>query len=147
MQLLLTTKRHFTIALWMPVRLSATTPASLAACGGPWWDVSRRTLNLMEDILRTCYKCTLSAITHKLNVSGLMIWTFVLVLVCGTRAQSFSAPFSYTLYNLDTVIGLKWPTKGQCNSITQDCSPVQENHKPDRHRLLRKQQQVCNSQL
>jgi hypothetical protein len=26
MQLLLTTKRHFTIALWMPVRLSSTTP-------------------------------------------------------------------------------------------------------------------------
>jgi hypothetical protein len=25
----------FTIALWMPVRLSATTPASLNGCGGP----------------------------------------------------------------------------------------------------------------
>jgi hypothetical protein len=39
MQLLLTTKKHFTIALWMPVRLSATAPASLHGCGGPWWDV------------------------------------------------------------------------------------------------------------
>jgi hypothetical protein len=28
MQLLLTTKRHFTVALWMSVRLSATAPAS-----------------------------------------------------------------------------------------------------------------------
>jgi hypothetical protein len=35
MQLLLTTKRHFTIALWAPVRLSATTPAALNGCGGP----------------------------------------------------------------------------------------------------------------
>jgi hypothetical protein len=32
---LLTTKRHF-IAFWAPVRLSATAPASLRRCGGPW---------------------------------------------------------------------------------------------------------------
>jgi hypothetical protein len=51
--------------------------------------MSRRALNLVEDILSTYCKCTLSAITHKLNVSGYMfIWTFFLVLVCGTRAQS-----------------------------------------------------------
>jgi hypothetical protein len=31
-----------------------------------------RALNLMEDILSTYYKCTPSAITHKLNVSGYM---------------------------------------------------------------------------
>jgi hypothetical protein len=36
---------------------------------GPWWDVSRHVLNLMEDILSTYYKCNLSAITHKLNIS------------------------------------------------------------------------------
>jgi hypothetical protein len=70
MQLLLTTKWHFTIALWMPVRLSAATPASLNGCGSHWWDVSRRALNLMEDILSTYYKYTLSAVSHKLNVSG-----------------------------------------------------------------------------
>jgi hypothetical protein len=59
----------------------------------------RRALNLVEGILITYYKCTLSAITHKLNVSGhMLIWTFVLVLVCGTRAQSLSAPFCRTLY-------------------------------------------------
>jgi hypothetical protein len=68
-QLLLTMKRHFTIALWMPVRPSATTPASLNGCGGPRWDVSRGAINLMEDILNTYYKCTLSAITFRLNVS------------------------------------------------------------------------------
>jgi hypothetical protein len=93
-------KRHFTIALWMPVRLSATTPESLNGCGGPWCDVSRRSLNLLEDILSIYYKCTLSDITHKLNVSGhTLIWTFFHVLVCGTRAQRLPAPFNYTLYN------------------------------------------------
>jgi hypothetical protein len=72
---------------------------SLNECGVPWWDVSRRALNLMEDILDTYYKCTFSAITHKLNVSGhMLMWTFFLVLVCGTRAQSLSTPFIYTLY-------------------------------------------------
>jgi hypothetical protein len=34
--LCMTMKKHFTIALWMRVRLSATTPASLNGCGGPW---------------------------------------------------------------------------------------------------------------
>jgi hypothetical protein len=50
MQLLLTIKRHFIIALQMPAILSATTLASLNGCGGPWWDVSWRKLNLAEDI-------------------------------------------------------------------------------------------------
>jgi hypothetical protein len=102
MQLLLTMKRHFTIASPMPVRLSPTTPVSMIGCSGPWWDVLRRALNLMEDILSTSYKCTLSAITHKWNVfEHMLIWTFFLVLVCGTCAQSLSAPFSYTLYISD----------------------------------------------
>jgi hypothetical protein len=57
-----------TIALWMPVRLSATTPASLHGLGGPWWDVSQRALNLRKDISGAYYKCMLSAITHKLNI-------------------------------------------------------------------------------
>jgi hypothetical protein len=35
MQPLLTTKRHFTIALWMPVRLFATIPVSLNRRGSP----------------------------------------------------------------------------------------------------------------
>jgi hypothetical protein len=66
-------------ALWMPVRLSATAPESLHGCDGPWWDVSRRALNLVEDILSTYCKCTLSAITHKLNVSGhMLLWIFFL---------------------------------------------------------------------
>jgi hypothetical protein len=52
----------------------------------------------MKDILSTYYKCILSAITHKLNVSGhMLVWTFF-VLVCGTLAQSLSASSSYTLY-------------------------------------------------
>jgi hypothetical protein len=61
--------------------------------------VSRRALNLMEGSLSNYYKCTHSAVTHKLNVSGrLLIWTCVLVLVWGTRAQNLSPHFSYTLY-------------------------------------------------
>jgi hypothetical protein len=77
MRLLLTTKNHFTTSLWMSVRLSATAMTSLHGCGDPWWDVSRRAVSLMEDILSTYYKYTLSAITHKLNVSEhMLIWTF-----------------------------------------------------------------------
>jgi hypothetical protein len=47
---------------------------------------------------RTYYKCTLWAVTHKLNASGYMlVWTFCLILVCGTHAQSLSASFTYAL--------------------------------------------------
>jgi hypothetical protein len=74
----------------------------LNGCVGAWWDVSRRALNLMEDILSTSYKRTLSAITHKLIFSGLMlVWTFFHASVCGIRAQNLCAPFSYTLYTYD----------------------------------------------
>jgi hypothetical protein len=41
-------KRHSTIALWMPVRLSPTNLASLNGCGCPWWDMSRCALDLKE---------------------------------------------------------------------------------------------------
>jgi hypothetical protein len=113
----LTTKRHFTIALWMPVRVSTTTLPSLNRCGGPWWDVLRRSSNLMEDIFSTYYKCTLSAITHKLSVSKhMLIWKFFLVLVYGTRAQSLSAPFSYNLY-MDFSIVSNNPSTPRGNSF------------------------------
>jgi hypothetical protein len=60
--------------------------------------MSRCPLNVLEDNLSTHCKCTLSAITDKLNVlEHMLLWTFFLVLVYGTRAQSVSAPFSYTL--------------------------------------------------
>jgi hypothetical protein len=50
----------------------------LCRYSGPWWNVLRCALNLvegMENILSTYYKCT-SAITHKLNFSShmLMLW-------------------------------------------------------------------------
>jgi hypothetical protein len=69
-----------------------------------WRSMMRSTsefaLNLIEDILSTHYKSTLSAVTHKLNVSGhMLIRTLFLALVFGIRAQSLYAPFSYTLYN------------------------------------------------
>jgi hypothetical protein len=51
--------------------------------------------------LNTYYKCNLSAITHKRNISGhVLIWTFFLVLVCGTCAQSLFTTNSSTLYIL-----------------------------------------------
>jgi hypothetical protein len=69
-------------------------------------------LNLMENILSTYYECTLSAGTHKLNVSGhMLIRTFVLVLVCGTRAQSLSASFSYTLHKKAIVVVKKYTNR------------------------------------
>jgi hypothetical protein len=102
MQLLLTTKRRFTIAVWMPVRLSATAPPSVNGCDGPWWNVPRRALNLMEDILSTYYKSTLSDVTHKLNVSGhKLIWTILLVWIRETRVRRFSANFNYNQYVQD----------------------------------------------
>jgi hypothetical protein len=97
-QLVLKTKRHFTIALWMPVRLLPATPPSLNGCGGPWWYVSRRALKLMEGILSAYYKFTLSAVTRKLNVSGhMLVWAFFLVLIRGTRAQLPEEQFSLCL--------------------------------------------------
>jgi hypothetical protein len=43
-------------------------------------------------------QCSLAADAHKLNVSGhTLIWAYLLVFVRGTRSQTLSAPFSYTL--------------------------------------------------
>jgi hypothetical protein len=96
-QLLLTTKRHLTIALWLHIRLSTSAPASLHGCGCPWRDVSMRAFGLTEDILSTYYKYNISAITYKLNVSeNMMVWKFFCVLVCRTRDQNLSSPFSYS---------------------------------------------------
>jgi hypothetical protein len=54
----------------------------------------RSTISRVE----SCNKSHGGHIEHLLNVSGhMLIWTFLLVLVCATRAQSLSAPFSYTL--------------------------------------------------
>jgi hypothetical protein len=63
---------------------------------------SRRTLNLVDDILSTYYKCTLSAITHKLYVSRhLLIWKIFLVLLRETLVQMLTAHFSYILYSVE----------------------------------------------
>jgi hypothetical protein len=82
--------------LWMPVRLSSTTPAPLGL------SMMRRVEACVESHggkFSTYYKCTLSAKTHKLNISGdMLICTSLLVLVCVTRAQNLSAPFNCTLY-------------------------------------------------
>jgi hypothetical protein len=85
---------------------AATTPESLNGCDCLLWGVKRRALNFMEDILSTYYKCTLKAITHKLNVSGHICWygNFFLVLACAIHAQSFPAHFTYTLYNREFIM-------------------------------------------
>jgi hypothetical protein len=68
----------------------------------------------------------LSAVNHKLNVSGhMIIWTFVLVLVCGTRAQNLSAPFSYTLHR---------EIKSHC--ISENCLFVWVSHAFRQKQLL-----------
>jgi hypothetical protein len=99
MQLRLTAKRCFAIALWMPLRLSATTPASLSGCSGPWLGVLRRTMNVMEDILSIYYKCTLSAVTHKLNVSGhMLISTFDIWNMSRKFVRTFQLHSVYTFF-------------------------------------------------
>jgi hypothetical protein len=85
---------HFTIWFQMSVRLSATPAASLNGCGGPLWDMSRRALNLMEDILSTYYKCTLSAITR------IKCFRTHVVFVWGTRAKNLSVPFGLHILSL-----------------------------------------------
>jgi hypothetical protein len=71
----------------------------VVACKMTWHNMRAYQTITNTDILSTYYKCTFSAVTHKLHVSGhVLIWTFFLVSVCGTRAQSSSAPFSYILY-------------------------------------------------
>jgi hypothetical protein len=60
-------------------------------------------MNLIKNILSTFYKCPLSTLTHKLNISGhIWIRTFFLVLVCGTHAPSLPTPFSHTLHTAMT---------------------------------------------
>jgi hypothetical protein len=50
--------------------------------------------------LSTYNKCTPSAITHELNVSGhMLIWTSFPVLIHGTRAQSLTGHFSVRMYD------------------------------------------------
>jgi hypothetical protein len=77
-------ERNF-ISLWMPLGLSVSIP------GGPWWGVSWRALNPMQDILSACYEFNISAVTHKLN------WTLFCILTCLAHDESLSAPFSFSL--------------------------------------------------
>jgi hypothetical protein len=74
---------HFSVTLWVPIRLCEATPEFLKGRSGSLRDMSRRALNRTEVILNTYFNCTLSPITQRLNVSEhMLIWTFFLVLVC-----------------------------------------------------------------
>jgi hypothetical protein len=67
----------------------------MSGYGGPWWDVSRRALNLMEDILSTYYECTLSIVSPHMptfSVSLLdthlnFILSHVVPLLCNDREE------------------------------------------------------------
>jgi hypothetical protein len=84
-------------------------PAPLTGCGGPWWDVSRRAFNLLEDILSPCYKCTLSAITHKWNVSGHMLIRTFLYVEFVPKVCPFSpvSPCAISMIQSDTVLKMQ----------------------------------------
>jgi hypothetical protein len=78
--------------------ISATAPTTLDECGSPQLNVLKRVLNVMKDILSTYYEFTLSAITHKINVSGhILIRT--LFLFCYVNGQNMDEPCSYNLHN------------------------------------------------
>jgi hypothetical protein len=89
--LLLAAKRN--IALWVPVRVSVTAPASLNGRGGPRWDASRRALNLMEVTLSTCFKRILPANSQKKVSKHMMIWTFFLVVGMWNSCANFVRTF------------------------------------------------------
>jgi hypothetical protein len=123
----------------MPVRLSATALIYkyLNGCGGQWWDVSGRALNLMEAILSTF---TLSALTHKLNASGrTLTWRVFLVLVCGTPAQNLLAHFNYTVctHTLCMYIRTWRPAVAYwCTMLQAGRSPVRVPDEVDFYNLL-----------
>jgi hypothetical protein len=81
----------------------------------------------IENISQSAANMRWSAIMHSFShnsqtVSGhMLIWTFFLVFVCGSRAQSSFIPFSYTLYILHTKNRTwKWHTR------TETCRPRQQ---------------------
>jgi hypothetical protein len=111
------TKRHFTIQLWRPVRLFATISAFLDGCGGPWWDVSRPALNLMEDILNSFYKCTLSAVTQKLNVSWDVFYGYIFFIL-NSRPKCVPILQLHTLYSAK----LFWNENVRVNCNSTQCT-------------------------
>jgi hypothetical protein len=69
----------------------------------PWWEVSKRALHLMEDILSTYYKCTLSTVTHKYNFFGhMLMWnsfsSFVFLNLCPKFVRIFQSHFIQFLH-------------------------------------------------
>jgi hypothetical protein len=106
MQLLLTTKMHFTITLQMPVRLSATTSTSLNGCSSLWRDVSR-----MHWISWKAFWALIINVhfSHNSQIKCFPTYSDKGILsyfICGTRVQSLSAPFSYTCIVLNGTIKL-----------------------------------------
>jgi hypothetical protein len=77
-------------------------------CKEHWWNKETPVTSLNKALTKVLSHNILSAITHKLNVSRhMLIWTFFIVLICGTHAQSMSSPFSYILYVCIQLYNLK----------------------------------------
>jgi hypothetical protein len=63
------------------------------------------------------FRCTLSAVTHKLNVSGyVFIWPFILVLICENRARNLSPSFSCILY-ISYGMSVRSPNEFNCEYL------------------------------
>jgi hypothetical protein len=64
--------QHCTVDAYQTIRCY---PGIFERMRRPWWDVSKHSLNLVEDFISTYCKCTLSVVTHKVNVSRrMLIW-------------------------------------------------------------------------
>jgi hypothetical protein len=95
MQLLLITKRHFTIAVWMPVKTIRNCPGITERM---WWSMLRRVEACTGGHFEHLYVYSFRCNSHiKYFQAHGDTRTFFLVLVFGTRAQNLSTPFSYTL--------------------------------------------------
>jgi hypothetical protein len=58
-----------------------------------------------------------TAITHKLNISvHMLIWTFLLVFLCGTWAHNLYTTFRYILYKKNRALTRKQPGTQRCGS-------------------------------
>jgi hypothetical protein len=81
-------------------------PAFLNGCDSPWWDVSRRALNLVEDILSTLWIC---AFGYNSQMKCFRTHVSMYIFSCSAIQNLYSnlsAPFSYILYKVKVKLSL-----------------------------------------
>jgi hypothetical protein len=87
------------------IRLSTTIPICLIGCMGPWWDVSRRVMNVMEDVLSIYQKWTFSCNSQiKCSQTHVNTDTFSCSRYLETMPKNSYPPFIYTLYRDSLVV-------------------------------------------